>query len=712
MPDQTVTLSMAASGVATLTFDAPNTSANVLSRSVLEELSAHLHDLEKRNDATGLVICSGKPGMFIAGADLREFSQSLGLPREQVVELCRFGQTLFSRLSKCPFPTVAAIDGICLGGGAELAIWCDRRIMSKRPKTEMGFPEVKLGLFPGWGGTVRAPRIVGLANAVEMITGGDSVDADAAVAMDLVSDVVDADNLLEAALNLIQCEQESGDYLRDRERWNQPVEMNETELGFLAVTANAMIQQQTKGKYPAPAAALELMLESFALDTDSACQREAEEMSKLFGSPVNAALLNVFFLNDRIKKDRGVDRDDVEVRSLGHVGVIGAGIMGSGIASANLKRGVPVVMADAVETALQSGAKKALEEAAYNRKTKSADVHRALELAPLLNTGQIEVEVANCDLVIEAVVETAEVKKGIYTKLEPQLSETAILASNTSTLPITKLASVLQRPERFCGMHFFNPVRRMKLVEVIRGENTSDETVATLVAFAKRIGKLPIVVNDGPGFLVNRLLFPYMNEALQLLSQGAEMQAIDRAAKSFGMPMGPIELYDMVGMDTAFYAGMTMLDAYPDRIKASPILPAMVKAGRLGQKNGKGFFSYENRKKRPQPDPEVQPLIGQYIKQERTFDREELTNRLFLPMLLEATRALDEGIVRDVRDVDFGLIFGLGFPPFRGGLLFWADSIGAATIVEMLKPFEELGSRMQPTPMLQEMAKTNGKFYQ
>ena len=251
----------------------------------------------------------------------------------------------------------------------------------------------------------------------------------------------------------------------------------------------------------------------------------------------------------------------------------------------------------------------------------------------------------------------------------------------------------------------------MKLVEVIRGEKSSDETIATAVAHAKRLGKMPIVVNDGPGFLVNRLLFPYMQEALELLKEGAEIKAIERAAKAFGMPMGPIELYDMVGLDTAFFAGRTMWEAFPDRITASPILPALVKAGRLGQKTGTGFYSYQNKKKRPEPDPTLNDLIGPYLQPPKKFSPEELTSRLFLPMLLEATRALQDNIVRDPRDIDLGLIFGLGFPPFRGGLLFWADTLGATKIIEMLKPFESLGARMQPTPLLLEMAKEGRKFY-
>ena len=697
--------------VAVLTFDLPGKGANILSVSVLQELAGQLDTLASRPGLSGLVIKSGKPGMFIAGADLREFAVSLNAPKSEVVALCRRGQQLFQRLSQLPFVTVAAIDGICVGGGAELAVWCDRRVMSDNSKSEIGFPEVKLGLYPGWGGTVRAPRIVGMASAVEMISSGEPVDSQSAYRMGLASDVVPADRLLAAAINLIHAEQQSGDFRRDRERWSQPMPVNQTELGFLGATASAVIQQETKGQYPAPAAALELMLETCQLPAEQALQREAEGMAELFGSPINAALINVFFLTDRNKRDPGLDKAGAAAKTVRSVGVVGSGIMGSGIAAATLKSEVAIAITDANADALARGAKQVLEEAAYNRKSKGPDLAKTLKLAPLLSMTHREEEIAACDLVIEAIIEKEEAKKQFFARLEPQLRSDAFLATNTSTIPITRLAAGLKRPERFCGIHFFNPVRRMKLVEVIRGSNTSDETVATAVAYVKRIGKMPIVINDGPGFLVNRLLFPYMNEALQLLQEGASLKEIDRAATAFGMPMGPITLSDLVGLDTANYAGSVMEHAFPSRVVSSPILPALIQLGRLGQKSGRGFFSYQNKKGKAEDDPAVEKLLAEHRRSQRKFTREELTSRLFLPMLVEATRMLEEKIVRDVRDVDLGLIFGIGFPPFRGGLLFWADTLGAAKIVEMLKPFEPLGERFKPTPLLLDMAAKGSKFY-
>ena len=393
------------------------------------------------------------------------------------------------------------------------------------------------------------------------------------------------------------------------------------------------------------------------------------------------------------------------------MGVIGSGIMGQGISAANMRRSLPVTLADAVPEALAGGIQKILAEVSYDKDKKGPDAEKAMKMAALVNPATVDAELAPCDLVIEAIVENPEVKKQLYARLEPQLAPTAILASNTSTIPITKLAEGLKRPERFCGIHFFNPVRRMPLVEVIRGAKTSDETVATAVAYAKYIGKSPIVVNDGPGFLVNRLLLPYMNEALELISDGAEIKAIDRAAKEFGMPMGPITLYDVVGLDTAFYGGRVMQEAFPDRTAANPILPALVKAGRLGQKSGAGFFAYKDKGGRGTPDPALAEIIKPLVRKQEKFSSEQIIARLFLPMVLEATRILEAKVVRDPRDVDLGLIFGVGFPPFKGGLLFWADTLGAAKIVEMLKPLESMGPRAQPTPMLLEMAKTGKKFY-
>jgi 3-hydroxyacyl-CoA dehydrogenase/enoyl-CoA hydratase/3-hydroxybutyryl-CoA epimerase/3-hydroxyacyl-CoA dehydrogenase/enoyl-CoA hydratase/3-hydroxybutyryl-CoA epimerase/enoyl-CoA isomerase len=556
---------------------------------------------------------------------------------------------------------------------------------------------------------------VGLSNAVELVTGGENIDAAAAEAMGLAL-AVPAEKLLDAAMQLAHSEQRSKNYLKDRAQWSRPITISDTELAFLGATANAFIQGQTKGQYPAPVAALEVMLGAAGVDLESACQMEAAGFAELFGSPVNRALLNVFFLQDANKKQTGPA--GAEPRKISSAGVLGAGTMGQGIAAANVKRKIPVALTDQSAEAIARGVQGILTEVSFNKLTKGPDAQKALEFLPFVTGTQSYADFKDTDIVIEAVFENADVKRELYAEIEPQLSEESLLCSNTSTIPITTLAHGLAHPERFCGLHFFNPVRRMPLVEVIRGKQTSDNTIATAVAYAKALGKSPIVVNDGPGFLVNRVLLPYMNEALLLLEEGVTMKAVDKAATGFGMPMGPIELYDTVGLDVALHAGNVMHQAFPNRVAPSRILPAMVEAKRLGQKNGQGFFDYTTDGKgrsKPQPSAATEKIIQSHLRSQPPTPSpqspSELADRLFLPLFLEATRLLEEKIVADVRDVDLALIFGIGFPPFKGGLFFWADTLGAAAIVEKLKKYESLGERYKPTKLLLNHAQSASKFY-
>jgi 3-hydroxyacyl-CoA dehydrogenase/enoyl-CoA hydratase/3-hydroxybutyryl-CoA epimerase/3-hydroxyacyl-CoA dehydrogenase/enoyl-CoA hydratase/3-hydroxybutyryl-CoA epimerase/enoyl-CoA isomerase len=393
------------------------------------------------------------------------------------------------------------------------------------------------------------------------------------------------------------------------------------------------------------------------------------------------------------------------------VGIVGAGIMGSGIAAAVLRREFPVTLFDANPAALGAGASRALSEAAFDKAAGGATTARTLQLAPRLLAAPGLDALAGCDVVIEAIVENEEAKRALYRELEPRLGPTAILATNTSAISVARLAEGLARPERFLGIHFFNPVRKMPLVEVVRGPRTGDEAVAAAVALAKAAGKSPIVVQDGPGFLVNRVLFPYMNEAVQLLAEGVAPEAIDAAAKAFGMPMGPITLFDVVGLDTALFAGRVMHAAWPERMHESPLLAQLVAAGRLGQKSRAGFFAYDGKSDRGKPDPALGPFLAAVRQAGPTPGREQLVDRLMLPMLAEAVRALEDGVVRDARDVDLGLILGIGFPPFLGGLLFWADQCGLAKLVDRLRALEPLGPRYAPPRRLVELAAAGGTFY-
>ena len=706
--------------IALLTLDQPDRSANILSASVLTEFENRLNEIDARGNARGLIIVSAKPGIFIAGADLTEFAASVDHPAEEIIALSRKGQELFARLSKSSYPTIAAINGLCVGGGLEMAVWCDRRIVTDSPATQLAFPEVKLGLFPGWGGTARTPRMIGLANAVEIVTAGENIPPLEALKLGLADDLVsnhpamqkvEGASLKAAAIRMVNREQESGNWQSDRKRWSEPIKQSETELAFLGATASAVIQQKTKGHYPAPMAALELMIEASLLDLEAACVAEAEAFAPLFGSPVNRSLLNIFFLNDRAKK-QGAKPDPAN--AITSAAVIGAGIMGQGIAAANIKRGVQVQLSDARPEALQQGIANTVREASFNKLTRSTDpelaVQRASQITPVIDPAKSSA----CDVVIEAIIEQEDIKKELYVKLEKALGDNTILCSNTSTIPITRLAEGLKHPERFCGLHFFNPVRKMPLIEVIRGEKTSDETIERMVNYSRQLGKTPVVVNDGPGFLVNRLLMPYMNEAAMMVGEGADPKEIDKVAKRFGMPMGPIELHDVVGLDTCLHAGRVLHAAMSDRVEPAPIIEPLVQAGRLGQKNGKGFFDYLPTKpgKPPRAVPSAELMaIAKQLGVKPVADGLSASDRLLMPMLLEATRAVEEGIAENVRDVDLALILGIGFPPHRGGLFHWADQLGAEAILERLKPFESLGKRFEPTAMLLNAAKQGKRFY-
>jgi 3-hydroxyacyl-CoA dehydrogenase/enoyl-CoA hydratase/carnithine racemase len=701
--------------VAVLTFDDPNRSVNLLSRAVLDELEARIEELAGQADLAGLVVRSGKRGSFLAGADLAQFAATEEITREAAMEMCARGRRILARLSTLPFVTVAAIEGACLGGGAELALWCDRRIIATDGGSAMGFPEVQLGLIPGWGGTARTSRIVGLAAAIELITLGESVDGLAAAAMGLVSEAVENDpgrSLLEAAVARVRGEARSGHFRDDRARWRRPLDLDDRALGALAGSASARILETTAGRNPAPTVALEVMLAGARRELDEACQCEAEAMAGLLGTPVNRALMNVFFLTNRHKKETRPGTLAGKPRAVKSVGIIGAGIMGTSIAVLHVKRGIPVKITDAAPEALAAGTRRILEEAAYDKARGGADPKRLRELSPLVQPVATDAELADCDLVLEAVVENPRVKKRIFARLESCLSEHATLATNTSSIPIEDLAEGLQHAERFCGIHFFHPVRKMPLVEVIRGPRTSPDTIATAVAYARRLGKSPIVVNDGPGFLVNRLLLPYLNEALELVLDGVAIPAVERAATNFGMPVGPLTVYDMIGLDTSLYAGRVMWEAFPDRIAPSPLLLAMVKAGRLGQKSGAGFFSYEDKNEQwGRMDPALEEFIRPLVRRPGSLAEEQITARLLLPMVLEATRVLEERKVPDPRDVDLGLILGLGFPAFKGGLLYWADRLGAGKILQLLEPLADLGPRVRPTGMLLALAREGRGFY-
>ncbi len=402
-----------------------------------------------------------------------------------------------------------------------------------------------------------------------------------------------------------------------------------------------------------------------------------------------------------------------EPRSVMSPAVVGAGIMGAGIAARHLQTGLPLTLIDNNAEVLAASVPEILEEAAWDSLTQRSDPAAALALAGQLRTGTSLDALAGVDFVMESVSERTDLKQRVLADIERAVAPVAIITTNTSTNPITKLAEALADPSRFCGMHFFNPVRRMNLVEVVRGAATSDATVATVVAHAKRLGKIPVVVRDSPGFVVNRVLMPYLHEAVEMAREGIEPARIDRVSREFGMPLGPFELYDKVGLDTAFYCGLVLSAAYGDRIDASPVLPAFVKAGRLGQKTGAGFYRFEGTGPSARvlgTDDDTARIIARYALPPRETSDARITDRLYLPMLLEALRVLDEGIVRDASDVDLAVVHALGFPEFRGGILAWGDSLGPTEVIKRLEPLADLGIRMHPTERLLKLAASGGRF--
>jgi 3-hydroxyacyl-CoA dehydrogenase/enoyl-CoA hydratase/3-hydroxybutyryl-CoA epimerase/3-hydroxyacyl-CoA dehydrogenase/enoyl-CoA hydratase/3-hydroxybutyryl-CoA epimerase/enoyl-CoA isomerase len=696
--------------LALVTFDQPDSRANTLGQAVIGELERLVAQLKSRAELRGLVFRSGKPGMFIAGADLRELGSA---PQDPAAtqKMMQRGLDVIAAIENLPYPTVAAIEGACMGGGLELALGFDYRLASNHPKTELALPETKIGLIPGWGGTQRLQRLIGPSLAAEMICTGESAGPERARQLGLVFDVVSSDSLLDEAVRLVHWARENpDDWKAARLRKQQPVGLTEEQHSFTFAVARAQVMAKTHGQYPAPLAALDAIARGCNLPLQEGLRAEGEAFAKLVGSTVSRNLIAVFFMTQRLSKDPGVSDPGVVPQTVNRVGVVGAGIMGAGIAGAHIRRGVPTLMIDTAPAALEKGLAtitRSMQGRIDIGRMTVADMASALAL--LSTAGTLD-GLSDRDVVIEAIIENEETKVQLYAGVQKLLRPGAILASNTSTISITRMARSVAHPDRFAGLHFFNPVDRMQLVEVIRGEQTSDQTVATLVALARRIGKTPIVVRDCPGFLVNRILFPYLNESLLLLQEGASPRAIDKAALAFGMPMGPITLSDVVGLDTSLYAGKVINTAFADRTVKTRILDELVAAGRLGQKSGAGFYSYA-KGSRGSDDPALEAILARCRTGQREISSEEITDRLFLPMLTEASRVLSEGIVRDPGDVDMGLILGIGFPPFRGGILRWADTLGMKTVLEKLARYEQLGPRFQPTEAMRKLAASGKGFY-
>ncbi len=701
-------LEVDSNGVAWLVFDRPSSRVNLLTQEVMARLDVLLGEIERGHAAgsiRALVVRSGKDGSFIAGADVNAIASVSD--QAQGAAAARAGQQLFARIERLPLPTVAAVDGICLGGGTELILACGHRLASDRPETKIGLPEVRLGILPAFGGTTRLPRLIGPAAALNMILTGRNVDARRAQRMGLVDEVVPVQALYERAARLA-LERVGAPPPRRRRRPLPTRLLEDTPPGraLLFRRATADVLKETRGHYPAPLAILGVMRRGIATSLEHAFELEAEALGRLIVTPESKNLIHVFHLMEGAKKagPAGVDARPVE-----QAAVLGAGVMGGGIAHLLADNGVPVRLKDIRPDALALGlrhARSLFDRAAQKGRMKRRDAERRMaDISPSLEyTG-----FATADIVIEAVVERLDVKISVLRETETHVRPGCVLASNTSSLSITSMQEALERPADFCGMHFFNPVHRMPLVEVIRGRHTSDEAVATVIALARRCGKTPVVVNDGPGFLVNRVLSPYLNEAGRMLEEGATVQCIDRVLLDFGMPMGPLRLLDEIGLDVARHAGAVMHEAFGERMRPPPSLAGIAEAGLLGKKSGRGFYLYEGEREKG-PNEEIAALVG--AREGEGPDEVDIRDRCVLSMVNEAARVLEDGIAADAAAVDLAMITGTGFPPFRGGLLRYADTVGLRNVHARLKAFEaSQGPRFEPAPLLRRLAEAGRGFY-
>ncbi|HTK53122.1 MAG TPA: fatty acid oxidation complex subunit alpha FadJ [Gemmatimonadaceae bacterium] len=700
-------------GIAVVTLDVPNAPVNTFARSVREEFTALIERLDRDESIRAAVVRSGKPDVWVAGADIEEF---LGIETSSQAEaLSRDGHALLDRLEKLTTPVVAAINGACLGGGLEAALACAYRIGTDTPKTVFGLPEVQLGLIPGGGGTQRLPRHVGLEAGLDMILTGRNIRARKALQMGLIHELVHPaildDVAIERAKSLADGVLKRG--LVGGPHGARHILLDENRVGRALVfrQARERILARTRGHYPAPLAALDVVATGYAHGTERGYREEARLFGELAVSEVSRQLVFLFFATSALKKDPGVPEPAPPPKPIQKLGILGAGFMGAGIASIAAQQGTLIRLKDADPGRVGKGL-AAAREVLRDRLTKKQITRQQLDDYMTLIGGTTDYSgFRNVDLVIEAVFEDLGVKQAVLQETEAVTGADAIFASNTSTIPIAQLASVSSRPPQVIGMHFFSPVPKMPLLEVIVTPQTSREVTATVVGYGKALGKTVIVVNDAPGFFANRILAPYINEAGVLLDEGVAIDTIDRALVEFGFPVGPITLIDEVGLDIAGKSGAIMLEAFGNRMAPSQSLVRVVAAGRTGRKGKKGFYRYDENGKKRGVDPSVYELLP--TGQRRTeIPSDEIQRRCVLAMVNEAVRCLQDGILRSSRDGDVGAVFGIGFPPFRGGPFRYVDSLGTERVVRALEGLNaDRAPRFAPAQLLIEMARSGRRFY-
>lgn len=698
--------------IAELTFDNQNDSVNKFDAATVAELKAAGEAIAS-SGVKGLLVTSGK-SVFIVGADITEFGKSFTEGEEKLLGWLKSSNDVFNAIEDLDMPSITAINGVALGGGFEMALATDYRVASS--KASVGLPEVKLGIFPGFGGTVRLPRLVGADNAIEWIAGGTPNKPEKALKIGAVDSVVEAGKEREAAIAMLELAINGAfDWKARRAQKTGPLQLSQIEAMMVFETAKGFVAGKAGPHYPAPIEAIKGIQKAAGMSRDDALLVENKGFAKVAQTTVANALIGLF-LNDQYLKKLGKKHAKI-AKDVNQAAVLGAGIMGGGIAYQSAVKGTPIIMKDIAEPALELGmgeATKLLAKQVSRKKIDTAKMGKILSsIRPTLNYGDF----SEVDIVVEAVVENPKVKHAVLADVEKNVKEGTILTSNTSSISITYLAEALEKPENFCGMHFFNPVHLMPLVEIIRGEKSSDEAIATTVAYASKMGKTPIVVNDCPGFLVNRILFPYFFGFGGLMSEGADFRQIDKVMEKFGWPMGPAYLNDVVGVDTSHHVGDVLAEGYPDRMKLDTrsTLDVLYENNRYGQKNGKGYYEYvPDKKGKPKKvyNEEIEALLDEVRPGRKEFSEEEIVERHMIPMIIETARCLEEGIVDSAQEADMGLIMGIGFPPFRGGALKYADTLGIANIVKACdEKYSHLGKLFEPTDKMREMAASGATYY-
>ena len=712
-PYQNFDVSVDSRGVATVTLDVPGRPLNILNREVLEELDLIVHDFENADGIQLVVFQSGKESGFLAGADVNAIAHIESA--SHAMRVIENGQTLFQRIEWLPIPTVAVIHGPCLGGGLEWALACDYRVARNNSSTKIGLPEIKLGLIPGWGGTQRLPRLIGLRHAMKMILTGKHLSATEADEIGLVDRAYRPDEWeagLQESINQIVLNR--FDASRNKS-WRRRLEESWLGRSVLLRAASRSVASKSK-HYPALTSALRAIGQGFEKGPCGfLCERD--EFVDLLATPTCRHLLDLFFSRERARNVKTWSRGKDIPRSapIRRVGVIGAGAMGAGIAQLSAVRGFDVNVLEVNPSAVESGSQrihKLIRDLAVRRGWNS-DQER--ELKAKISIGCDESKLASCDLVVEAVIETMKVKRQVFQTLDQVVQPAAILASNTSSLSVSKMAAVTHREKQIAGLHFFNPVHRMELVEVVRADQTDDATINRLVAFVKALGKTPIVTSDSPGFLVNRVLFPYLGEAIRMVAEGIDAEQIDREIRRFGMPMGPLELLDQVGLDVAHHVAGTLQEILPDVEPVVERLAGLVESGHLGKKSGLGFYEYRKGRRGEAAKLTWDEHASSAADQPDDYLEDGLTTiqrRLVYPMLSEAVKCHEEGVVAEPWAIDLAMVLGTGFAPHRGGPLHLIDSIGVHQVMGNLRRLRSAhGTRFAPPQRLVAMSALGHSFF-